>query len=104
MSGPHRKDENAMLTKMTELVATTRDAGTEKDSDISGMAANNAVLDMKAVNTIQLDTKTTRLLRHNGSVLVGQSRSSKDAGFEQGSTGEEVGNSSGTTTVSFSAT
>ena len=71
MSGPHMKDEDAMLTKTTELVAATRDAGTEKDLDISGIAANNAVLDMKADKTIQLDTKTTKLLRHNGRVLVG---------------------------------
>lgn len=89
MSGPQMNDEKAMLIKITELVATTRDSGTEKDFAISGMAANNAVLDMKADKTIQLDTKTTKLLRHNGSVLVGESRSSDSAFCGGGSEAKE---------------
>lgn len=75
MSGPQINVDNAMLTNMTELVVVTRASDTEKDLDSSGMAANSAVLDRKAVKTIQLDTKTTRLLRHNGRLLIGQSGS-----------------------------
>lgn len=74
--GPQMKVDRAILIKTREFVVVTVLAETEKAKEISGTAANRAVEDIKAANTIQLATNTTKTLRHNGKGLASQSGSS----------------------------